>query len=241
MRMVRGMLGFRALRRVGAVLIALALTACAGPTRQIEAMKSPGPDARILLMPVDIELSELSAGGIPEPKAEWTEQARGNVAEALRDALGQRGRRLVRFDDAGWPAGDREMGHQIVKLHQAVGGAILVHRLSGLADLPTKRDRFDWSLGPETRMLTKATGADYALFVFLRDSYVSAGRVAVMAILAVGGVAVPGGQQLGFASLVDLETGDIVWFNRLARGHGDLRTPTPARETIDVLLNGLPK
>jgi len=221
---------------------AVLLAACAaGPTRQIAALKSPGPNARIVLMPVDVELSELSAAGIQEPKAEWTERARGHVQTALRGAMQSRGRQLVVFDDSALPAAEREIAHQIVKLHQAVGGSILLHRLSGFADLPTKKDKFDWSLGPETRMLTKATGADYALFVFLRDSYVSPGRVAVMAILAVGGVAVPGGQQLGFASLVDLETGDVVWFNRLARGHGDLRDATPARETIDVLLNGLPK
>lgn len=231
----------RAVRLGLLVGLGLLLAACAGPTRQIEALKSPGPNARILLMPVDVELSELSAAGMQEPKADWTERARGHVRDALRGALQSRGRQLVRFDDAAMPAGDRETAHQIVKLHQAVGSAILLHRLSGFADLPTKKDTFDWSLGPETRMLTKATGADYALFVHLRDSYVSAGRVAVMAILAVGGVAVPGGQQLGFASLVDLETGDVVWFNRLARGHGDLRELSPARETIDTLLAGLPK
>lgn len=222
-------------------LLCLLASCAAGPTRQIEALKAPGPNARILLMPVDVELAELSAAGIPEPKAEWTERARAHVQTALRGFMQSRGRQLVAFEDGKLPAGERETAHQIVKLHQAVGGAIMLHRLSGLLDLPTKKDKFDWSLGPETRMLTKATGADYALFVFLRDSYVSPGRVAVMAILAVGGVAVPGGQQLGFASLVDLETGDVVWFNRLARGHGDLRDATPARETIDVLLAGLPK
>jgi hypothetical protein len=228
--------------RLCAIGLLCFLASCAaGPTRQIEALKSPGPNARILLMPVDVELSELSAAGFPEPKADWTERARGHVQTALRGAMQTRGRQLVVFDDGKLPGPERETAHQIVKLHQAVGGAVLLHRLSGLMDLPTKKDKFDWSLGPETRMLNKTTGADYALFVFLRDSYVSPGRVAVMAILAVGGIAVPGGQQLGFASLVDLETGDIVWFNRLARGHGDLRDPTPARETIDVLLSGLPK
>jgi hypothetical protein len=36
-----------------------------------------------------------------------------------------------------------------------------------------------------------------------------------------------GGVQSGFASLVDLRTGDIVWFNQLGRATGDLRSRSP--------------
>ena len=39
-----------------------------------------------------------------------------------------------------------------------------------------------------------------------------------------------GGSQTGYASLVDLRTGRVVWFNNLARGFGDLREPEPARK-----------
>jgi hypothetical protein len=54
-------------------------------------------------------------------------------------------------------------------------------------------------------------------------------------------VAVQGGSQVGFVSLVDLETGNIVWFNRLARRSGDLRTAESAREVAQTLLEGLPR
>jgi hypothetical protein len=50
-----------------------------------------------------------------------------------------------------------------------------------------------------------------------------------------------GGQQLGFASLVDLDTGDIVWFNRILRDFGDLRDAAAANTTARELLAGLPK
>jgi hypothetical protein len=43
--------------------------------------------------------------------------------------------------------------------------------------------------------------------------------------------------QQGYASLVDLETGRVVWFNHLLRGSGDLREPEKAAETLDVLLS----
>ena len=51
------------------------------------------------------------------------------------------------------------------------------------------------------------------------------------------GAGVPGGSQVGFASVVDLKTGDIVWFNRLARPSGDLRTPEAAEETVRTLVS----
>jgi hypothetical protein len=88
-------------------------------------------------------------------------------------------------------------------------------------------------------------GADYALFVFVRDSYSTAGRKALQVIGFLGnavglGVIVPGGVQVGFASLVDLRTGNIVWFNRLLNTSGDLRTEAPARRTVDELIRDIP-
>ena len=61
-----------------------------------------------------------------------------------------------------------------------------------------------------------------------------------MAVIVVGGLLgayVPGGSQVGFASVVDLSTGDIVWFNRLVRNTGDLRTPDNAAETVRTLVS----
>jgi hypothetical protein len=114
---------------------------------------------------------------------------------------------------------------------------VLVHQyLEGQA-LPSKDGKFDWSLGPSVVAISRSHEADYALFLFVRDSYASAGRVAVIVVAALLGAGVPGGAQVGFASLVDLKTGNIVWFNRLARGHGDLRTPDAAAETVKALVS----
>ena len=51
---------------------------------------------------------------------------------------------------------------------------------------------------------------------------------------------VTGGFQIGFASLVDLKTGEIVWFNRLIRGAGDLREAEKAEGTMKLLLKDFP-
>jgi hypothetical protein len=50
---------------------------------------------------------------------------------------------------------------------------------------------------------------------------------------------VPGGQQVAFASLVDLKTGSVVWFNVLTSGVGDIRTPEGANQMVGKLLEKL--
>lgn len=202
------------------------------------------PDrTRVLLLPPDIELYELTAGGALEPKADWTDAARRNVEEALRQELHSRHDELVLYrphtDDP-----ETEYAHQqLIKLHNVVGKTILAYKVVPGRRLPTKKGRFDWGLGSGVSSFRKDTDARYGLFVTIRDSYSSGGRVALMAVvlLATGGRAMPqGGSQAGFASLVDLNTGDIVWFNRLASAYGDLRTPEDARAAIRELLTDLP-
>lgn len=224
------------------IVAAVALAACQTTSfQQVANLKRPDGQPRIALMPVDVELYELSAGGIPEPMAEWTAAARENLSAALRAEKAARGIRYLEFDESkASPAAADEL-HQVAKLHGAVGRAILQHQYIEQQKLPSKHGRFDWTLGPSVRLLKEATGADYALFAHVNDSYTSTGRAVVIVAAALLGVGVRGGQQIGFASLVDLETGDIVWFNRLARGTGDLRTAAPAREVAKTLLTGLPQ
>jgi len=78
------------------------------------------------------------------------------------------------------------------------------------------------------------------VFTWVRDSYASAERKAAMVAMAILGVGLAGGSQVGYASLVDLETGRVLWFNRLARASGDLREEKAASESLDALLFGFP-
>ena len=90
------------------------------------------------------------------------------------------------------------------------------------------------------RPLKERTGADYALFTWMRDSYASTERKAAMVAHGAAGRHHLGGEQIGYASLVDLNTGRVVWFNELSRMSGDLREPAPADETVEALLKGFP-
>lgn len=189
---------------------------------------------KVALMPLDIELFELGAGGIPEPQAEWTAQAHQNLARAFRESQFPNTEFIAVGD------GDDRDIEALNRLHGAVGTAIVIHHTIPMYKLPTKQGRLDWSLGDSFGQVREKTGARYALFGYVRDSYASGGRVAAIVVGAILGVGVTGGVQTGYASLVDLETGRIMWFNRLLRGHGDLRSYESARESMKALLEGFP-
>ena len=221
-----------------AVGLAVLLAGCAAAVQRqaTDLRREAGKTPTIVVMPLDVELAQLTAGGMPEPHAEWTEAALKHMRNALEVEARSYRVKLTDFHPERGSAEDRQTSLDLVKLHRAVGGAVLIHQYLGLA-LPSKDGKFDWSLGPSVAAISRSHEADYALFLYVRYSYATAGRVAVMFVAALMGAGVQGGTQVGFASVVDLKTGDIVWFNRLVRGHGDLRTPDAAAETVKALVS----
>ena len=205
--------------------------------------KRQGSSTRILLMPADVELSILTAGGLLEPNAEWTKKAEANVKVALETALRGKLADVAYYVPPPKNSPKERENLQIIKLHATVGNTILTHKYIPKLVLPTKKEKFDWGLGKDLTSLREQYNADYALFLHFRDSYASGGRVAIiiaMAVLTAGHVVMHGGVQAAFASLVDLRTGEIVWFNRLVRGTGELREPGPALESVKTLLKAIP-
>ena len=194
------------------------------------------PNAKVLITPLDVELYSISAGGIPEPRADWTTAAQANMKKEL-------GRLRERYKGETIELDERSADDfgELLALHSAVARSINIHHVTGgMWALPTKDGKLDWTFGDAMKPLQEKTGARYALFVWVRDSYTSGERVAAMALAAVFGVGLGGGFQQGYASLVDLETGQVLWFNRLARASGDLRESAKAAETVDALLTGFP-
>jgi hypothetical protein len=191
--------------------------------------------SKLVVVPADLELFSVSGGGVMEPKADWTEAASQHFKTALDSNKQLLGASVVRISEQ-----DLDELAEINALHGAVAQAIFVHHMVGAVKLPTKNDQLDWSLGDAVKPLKAKTGADYALFTWIRDSYASAERKAAMIAMALLGVGISGGAQVGYASLVDLNNGRVVWFNDLRRGSGDLRDAKEALETVETLLKGFP-
>lgn len=191
---------------------------------------------KLLITPPDVELYSISAGGVVEPKADWTELALKHARVSLKARSGTLGLNTSELSEA-----DADELAELGTLHAAVARSIALHHFGprNLA-LPTKDGKLDWSLGEAVRPLRDKSGADYALFLWMRDSYASDERKAAMVVMAILGVGLAGGVQTGYASLVDLRTGRVLWFNRLLRASGDLRNEQGAEETVTALLQNFP-
>lgn len=219
-------------------LAALVISACTTTnTRQATLVRSPAPGSVVLVVEPDIQLSLLTAAGLPEARADWTEAGTANLEAALQAALAGSDHAYRGLD------GDAVVGGrngQLLRLHEAVGQSILVFDY-GVHTLPTKAGAFDWTLGDGAASLAETYGADYALFTYGRGTYASSGRVATAVALAALGVGVPLGQQQVFVSLVDLRTGQVIWFNFAVAGpQADLREPDGARSLVASLMTDSP-
>jgi hypothetical protein len=228
----------------------LALPGCV-QTKQFADVEFAPPqgDYSLIVMRPDVTVGWVTAGGLVEPRADWTEQARANLLKALTaQQAGRGGRTRILETREGLAGISAETIAELERLHAAVGGSIALHKYMG-ATLPTKRRQgIDWTLGEDAVRFGRATGMDYALFLHAEDSFASTGRVALQVLGIAGcfiGFCAPqgGGGQSAYASLVDLRTGEVVWFNVLQTqsvapgvGFGDIRTPEGAAQMVERLL-----
>jgi hypothetical protein len=197
---------------------------------------APQRNAHVVIARPDIELSVLTASGLLEPRADWTTSATTNMQAAVEATLKDRSHGFTVLDPATAMEG-RE--GQVLRLKSAVGASILAYGLYG-AGLPSKTG-FDWTLGEGARLLAVKYSSDYALFVHGRGSFSSGGRVAMVIGAAALGVSLPMGGQEAYASLVELKTGKVVWFNQAVAGPtADMRSPEGAKLLTEALLKDLP-
>ncbi len=239
-------------RSVAAAAVAsLALCACV-QTRQYADVQftPPSGEYKLLVLRPDVTVGSLTTGGMVEPRADWTEQARATIVQALRAQQAGRGGNItiVEHRNALPGVGEQELA-DVERLNLAVDQSIVLHKYLG-DYLPTKRGKgLDWTLGADAVKLGQKTGYDYALFLHAEDQVASGGRIALGVLGLAGcfiGFCAPnvgGQQQLDYASLVDLKTGEVVWFNMVSAGSeipgvkfGDLRTPEGAAQMVERLL-----
>jgi hypothetical protein len=222
----------------------LPLAACVS-TRQFADIEFQPPqgDYDMIVMRPSVQVGRINFGGTIEQRADWTDTSRALIlAELRRQQAARGGRTLIlerREDAAGFPA---ERIADLERLFQAVGSSIVLHRYLRV-ELPTKRRQgLDWTLGQDAIALGRATGMEYALFLHAQDAYATDERIALQVLGVAGcliGFCAPqigGGSQQAYASLVDLRTGDVVWFNFLQSQLGDLRKPEGAAQLVERLL-----
>ena len=227
-------------------ILLLSLTGCVAPQQQLTSIGfvPPGGNPRIVVMRPDVAVDLLTAGGLLERREDWTNTARDNVLASLQALQARRGNKTHVAITRASAGGEDPTVTELTRLHEVVGQSVLMHKFSPQAELPTKDGVFDWTLGEIAVQYGRESGYDYALFLYARDSFSSSGRVALQAVgylgCMVGVCAVAsGGSQTAFASLVDLKTGDIVWFNYMKSPEGDIRTQEGADVLVWTLLDSM--
>lgn len=224
--------------------VAASMLVLAGPAlakvRADESFRFPADKpARIIVFRPDVQVGSLGAGGVEEPNADWTQAARDKLAEQLKANQASNGNEIVFLPEQEGENAQTVAAYQA--LFRTVAGAVTQHKMTPYAKLPTKGDKFDWTLGPGAAKLGEIGGGDYALFFSTRDAYGTAGRKTMQIFAALAGVAIQAGVHQSYAGLVDLKSGQLVWFNVDPASGGDVRTDEGAIKRVGQLLTGFPK
>lgn len=238
--------------RIAGVLLALVMLAsCAGPAKNASVHKSiadktekPMP-RKILLLPPDIRVHEVSAGGVVEKVDDWTASANAHAMKAVRE-IGS-SRKIFELRDA--PAlSDADKGtlDQHLALYELVAASADFSRSGPFAPWRERAQNFDYSLGPGLKELCERSDMDAALIIIGSDYISSAGRKAQMALgvlaAALMGVAVipQGGISFVSVGVLDMHSGDLLWYSTNRGPQNDLRQEEQVRAILERLFQEYP-
>jgi hypothetical protein len=200
---------------------------------------------RIALLEPSVRVGSQSTGGMFEPNADWTVQAKESIEAELAKKQASLGNEVVSLKIENVPqAGELIEYHA---LFGAVASSVIEYEFFPGNRLPTKKKSkaFEWSVGPGLSEVPALQGFDYVLIIRTRDAFGSTGRKLLQVAGLFGAAfglptAVQSGEHVGMAGLVEVKTGDLVWLNAdLAMG-GDPREPDGAVKRVTQLLEGFP-
>lgn len=205
---------------------------------------SANSNKKILVFRPAVRVGAQSTGGVFEPNGEWTERAKANIQTALEKFQQKLGNEVIIAPEA--YGDDARNLQEHLALFAAISQAVIEYQFFIGNRLPTKkRDNkaqvFDWSLGKGVADLPGAKDADYALFIYNKDAYGSTGRKVLQVLALLGpGIAITSGEHQGFAGLVDLKTGDLLWLNADGEMGGDVREVDGSEKRVQQLLEDFP-
>ncbi len=133
------------------LLVSAVLIACGGcvtPSSQRgDRCATPPPSTNVLLIEPDIILFELTAGGLEEPRADWTEAAKVNAGKKLAESLQKTGDKLIPHQPPVNAPDKMHTQEQILKLHEVVGQTVLIHKYIPMLRPPNEARMFRLGLG----------------------------------------------------------------------------------------------
>ncbi len=209
------------------LILPLSLTACTMAGKPSVGSELKGDlsslPTKLLALPVTVSINEISAGGLIQEDPVWSKDGEAAMTLAVKNYFTAETRSSL-VDMPELTEDESELIHEHVLLYDVVAG-----QAYAAANMPTLgwghlSQDFRYTLGDGLRFLKQKTGADAALIVVGTDNISSGGRKTLAVMAALMGVGMPLGSSRVLVGVIDLEDGDILWFqNSFAQGNLDLR------------------
>jgi hypothetical protein len=202
-------------------------------------LKKPSLPKKVVVLPVNVDVVEVTAGGVEEKVPDWSKEANQSVSKALSTAIGKQGLKEM--------AAPQFSGASAVNVDEHLALYKLVVNTASRLGWKHKISHFDYSIGPNLREVADKTGADVAILVYGRDYVSTAGRMAraVAGNIPIVNIFTGPAPQLGHSyihvGVVDLKTGDLLWMNSNYReGSTNLRDLDDAAKMINTIFKWYP-
>ncbi len=185
-------------------------------------MSNPTLPKKVVVLPIDIKVVEVTAGGVEETVPDWSKEASQSVFKAVSAAI------------------TKQPGVKAITAPQFSGAsaANFDEHLALYKLVVNTAARNPWA---------EQTGADVAIMVYGRDYASTAGRkaLAVAGNIPIVNIFTGPAPQLGHSfihvGVVDLRTGDLLWMNsEYRKGSTNLRDPNDAAKMIDAVFEWYP-
>lgn len=205
---------------------------------------------RIGIMPMDIKVFRLEAGGTTELMDEWSAASADYLGQAIHQQFSSRTDiDIVHIPEAELQQRDARAWDHIQSLHEAVVTSALRHSFDG-PRFSSKVKNFDYTLGPEVQPLIDVYNVDAVMFVVGRNFIETTGRkfakvvnfsaaTAVSATLGSGiGMYVGGtGPNALIMAIVERESGDLIWLRRFPHSNFNLLDESQNQQIITWMLD----
>lgn len=203
-------------------------------------MSNPTLPKKVVVLPIDIKVVEVTAGDVEEKVPDWSKEASRSVFSAVSAAIAkQAGMKEI--------TAPRLSGAAAANFDEHLALYKLVVNTAGKIPWQHKARRFDYAIGTGLRAVAEQTGADAAIMVYGRDYVSTAGRKAravaghIPIVNAFTGPAPRLGHSFIHVGVVDLRTGDLLWMNSEYReGSTNLRDPDDAAKMVNAVFDWYP-
>lgn len=225
-----------------AFLLISLLAGCASGRTYTATHDTPLAPRKILLLPPEVRMQEVTAGGIAETVEAWGKKANENLIAALKEHVQAK----QMFEMVEMPAlspEEQEILDQHTAMYEVVANNAYQFGMLRDDSWTERAKELNYTVGPGLKFLADETGADAALFVVGLDSVSTMGRRVLFVVTTImfGLPVIPPGFSYLAAGLIDLRSGKLLWQSYdYGIGRLDLREPKDVQSLTASVLETYP-